>query len=150
MTAAPAVVELYYHHVPEGFDREVLEAYAARVVEACLVERGPHEAPLGQLERVEVSLVSDAVIGEVHGEFMDDPSATDVITFQHGEAFISTDTAARCGAEVGHATEREVGLYLTHALLHLNGHEDADAGERETMRVLQERILNVLWDRKSE
>ena len=95
---------------------------------------------------------TDAVGGDPYGggEFMDDPSATDVITFQHGEAFISTDTAARCGAEVGHATEREVGLYLTHALLHLNGHEDADAGERETMRVLQERILNVLWDRKSE
>lgn len=145
MTARLAVVELYFHHVPGGFDRVALERFAAGVVGPCLGQRGKHDAPLGALETVEVSLVSDEVIGGVHGEFMGDPGATDVITFQHGEAFISTDTALRCAAELGHAVEREVGLYLTHALLHLNGYEDAEAEEREEMRAVQERILDEVW-----
>ncbi len=40
-------------------------------------------------------LVSDAKICALHEEFMNEPSPTDVITFQHGEIVISAETAKR-------------------------------------------------------
>ena len=71
------------------------EVVAADALALCLASRGPGDAPLGELGEIEVSLVSDEDIARVHGEFMDDPTPTDVITFQHGEILVSLDTARR-------------------------------------------------------
>ena len=85
-------------------------------------------------------MVSDEVIAAVHAEFLDDPTATDVITFPHGEILISHDTARRCAQEHGHSLSGELFLYIVHGLLHLNGHLDGDAVDRDLMHRIQDEI----------
>ena len=95
-------------------------------------------------ETVEVSLLDDVMIGEVHGQYMDDPSPTDVITFPYdgtGEILISVETADLQAKEFGMTWEREMTLYLVHGILHLCGYEDTDEEGRERMNVLQTSLL---------
>jgi len=54
---------------------------------------------LTQIQEVEVSLVDDVTIADVHLRFMDIPGATDVITFDHGEIHISVETARQQAME---------------------------------------------------
>ena len=95
-------------------------------------------------DSVEVVLIDDAEIARVHGEFMDDPTPTDVITFPYGaagEVLVSVETAARQAAEFGQEFTRELALYLVHGLLHLCGYEDAtDEGGRRMVE-LQEALV---------
>ncbi|WP_166443064.1 rRNA maturation RNase YbeY [Phragmitibacter flavus] len=111
----------------------------------CLAQLKFPEAPLATLEEIEISLISDPAIADVHAQFLDDPTPTDVITFHHGEILISLDTAARQAQEHSHPYEREVALYLIHGLLHLAGWNDIDPEERRQMHQHQNRILDNLW-----
>jgi probable rRNA maturation factor len=95
---------------------------------------------LGKLEIVEVAIVSDRTIAQVHLQFMNLPDPTDVITFHHGEIVMSAETARRRAPEFGHSVEAEIALYTVHGLLHLNGFEDASSGGAARMRTLQHRI----------
>lgn len=140
--AAPPRVEIY-SHADDGdipLDRLALAAQAA--LPWCLERPGGEEAVLGGLVEVEVSLVDDATISEVHGEFMDDPTPTDVITFHHGEILVSLDTARREGPAHGNSTADETLLYIIHGLLHLNGHTDLRDPDRTAMHREQEAILD--------
>ncbi len=95
---------------------------------------------LKHLPEVEVTILSDRVIGQVHEEFMDIPGATDVITFEHGEIVMSAETARVYAAEHGHSVEEELALYTVHGLLHLNGFEDANPRDAARMHKVQDRI----------
>ncbi len=99
------------------------------------------DAPLSALEEVEISIISDGEIARVHGEFLGDPTPTDVITFHHGEILISADTAARQGAEHGQPRDHELALYLIHGLMHLAGWDDHESAEGAEMARHQEAIL---------
>ncbi len=99
------------------------------------------------LPEVEVALVSDRVIAQVHRRFLNIPGATDVITFAHGELVVSAATAARQARELGEIIEREVLRYIVHGLLHLNGHEDANPSAAAAMWRAQERIVEKVWPR---
>lgn len=114
---------------------------AERALPHCLEAAKELDAPLKQLEEVEVTFVSDRAIARVHADFLDDPTPTDVITFHHGEILISLDTAARQSAEYGQPYEHEAALYIIHGLLHLGGWDDHDPAEAAEMKNLQERIL---------
>lgn len=103
------------------------------------------QVPLAELAEVEVSVVSDASIAAVHGQFMDDPTPTDVITFHHGEILVSWDTARQRATEFDHPPLRELLLYVIHGLLHLNGHDDHDAEDRRRMHAIQDRVLASVW-----
>ncbi|MGB0993515.1 MAG: rRNA maturation RNase YbeY [Akkermansiaceae bacterium] len=103
------------------------------------------DSALSNLSEVEVSLVDDETIADVHMRFMDIPGATDVITFNHGEIHISVETARSQAEEYQHDFERELALYVIHGLLHLAGHEDASELGASTMAEHQERILSMLW-----
>jgi probable rRNA maturation factor len=93
------------------------------------------------LAEVEVTLVSDAKIAEVHKDFMDIPGATDVITFDHGEIVISAETAKANAAVYKRTYNEELARYVVHGLLHLNGYEDKEPAEHDRMHELQEEIL---------
>jgi len=110
---------------------------------------GPAQGGLGDLEEVEVSLIDDAEIARVHADFLEDPTPTDVITFQHGEILVSLETAAREAVARGEPVLREAALYVIHGLLHLNGHDDADPPARARMHAAQDRILEAVWPRDS-
>ena len=128
-------------HSSRPFDEEWLAKLARAALPACLAARGPGEAPLPDLDEVEINLVDDPTIDRVHRDFMGVEGATDVITFQHGEIVLSLDTAARQAAEHGSTFEHEVLLYTVHGLLHLNGHIDSDEECRAVMAREQERIV---------
>ena len=120
-----------------------------RIAEVALEECLPHSADgrfaLGNLEEVEVSIVSDRVIADVHRRFMNIRGATDVITFEHGEIIMSAQTARDYGASYGHSVDEELALYIIHGLLHLNGYEDETAKEAAAMGRVQDRILRACF-----
>ena len=130
------------HEVNLGLLREhsssALPAIIAR-------DTGPGSAVLKNLAEVEVSLVSNQEIARIHADFLDDPTETDVITFQHGELVISVDTAAREVENRAWPLERELLLYVIHGLLHLHGYLDAQPDEREEMHEVQNAIIDVVW-----
>ncbi len=139
-------LELYWHHSHLGIDQAQISARAPQAIAPCLAAPGPHSSdrPLGNLETVEISFVDDATITQIHADHLDDPTPTDVITFPHGEIFISLDTAAKAAPQHGQSATAETLLYLIHGLLHLNGHHDSDSEERTAMHAIQDRILASL------
>ncbi len=138
------VLELYNHQERQAVCLELWQELATQALPGVMSEARTSDAPLAGLDLVEVSLVSDEAIAQVHGEFMDDPTPTDVITFHHGEILISLDTARRQAEEIGEPYEREVLRYIVHGLLHLAGWDDRAEGERREMHAAQERILKTL------
>jgi len=127
-------------------DQEVIEGLLPSALEIILkLPEGPKDPCLTEQELIEISILSDKDIGEVHAQFLDDPSPTDVITFHHGEILASADTAAREAKQRGWPMERELLLYLIHGLLHLHGYDDHDPTERERMHRHQGEILDQLW-----
>ena len=64
-------IELFAHTDCDELDFEWLTVKAREALSHCLESAGPGEAPLPSLEKIEVSVVSDETIAEVHGRFMD-------------------------------------------------------------------------------
>jgi len=111
----------------------------------CINGAKASDAPLLSLSEIEISLVTDEEIAQVHADFLDDPTPTDVITFHHGEILVSLDTAKRQSIEHAESYDREVVLYMIHGLLHLGGWDDHEPNEREAMHKLQSRILDASY-----
>lgn len=129
------------------FDVEWLRQFAALALAECVRHSGDGLFALKGLPGVEVAVVSDAVIADVHRKFMNVPGATDVITFDHGELVLSADTAKRCAAEHGHGIVEELALYVVHGLLHLNGFDDLEPKARARMHRVQNRVWLGLRER---
>jgi len=89
---------------------------------------------------IEISLVSAETIGQVHADFLDDPSPTDVITFDHGEILVCPAVAREQGKAYRRTLEEEVLLYGIHGLLHLLGWTDKTPLKRAAMAKQQERV----------
>ena len=123
-----------------ALDRDELEQFAERALPLCLRERsgGPG---LTSLEEIQVLLISDPRISELHRRFIGIGGPTDVITFQHGEIFISVETARRQARAHRTSLAHELRLYLVHGLLHLQGFDDHSPAARRLMGSVQERIV---------
>lgn len=98
-----------------------------------------------------IVFVNDAEIAQVHADFMDDPSPTDVITFpaqpemkSAGEIIVSVDHARNRAAELGEPFSRELSLYLIHGWLHLAGYNDQTECDRAEMRNAEQKALAIL------
>jgi len=147
MSAVPEI-SVYNHQSAVDIASSLLirfESSAQRAIPKVLAVAKINDSALTQLNEVEVSLVDDTTIADVHMRFMDVPGATDVITFDHGEIHISVETAQSQASDFGNDFERELMLYVVHGLLHLAGHEDASDQGRDTMDELQQRVLNEVW-----
>ena len=72
---------------------------------------------------------------------MNERGPTDVITFQHGEIFISAEMARRNARRFGNSLVRELRLYIVHGLLHLQGFDDREPRKARKMEALQRKIL---------
>jgi probable rRNA maturation factor len=118
-----------------------LRDFAQSALAECLKQPGRKSGQLSRLEEVDVALVSDKRIAEIHRQFMNDPSPTDVITFQHGEIVVSVETAKRQAREFGTSLDHELRLYVAHGLLHLHGFDDKTAAGAAEMKHIQERIV---------
>ena len=121
-----------------ALDRAALERFARRALPLCARERG---RGLTSLEEIAVLLIADRKISALHHRFMQVEGPTDVITFQHGEIFISVETARR-QADAHHTSlDHELRLYLVHGLLHLHGFDDCVPAGRRRMQAVQEKIV---------
>ena len=124
-----------------NFDLEYVKSKVDVACQLC-VKESKESAPLKELESVEISIIDDKQIAKVHGEFMDDPSPTDVITFDYGEILVSAETALSNSEELQVSLENEVLLYIIHGMLHLGGYLDGSRAEFKEMKSLQEMILD--------
>jgi probable rRNA maturation factor len=141
MMAAIRTIYLYNRQRSIHFDLPWLKRFAPHALAQCEAYGLAPGAPLEGLEEIEVSILSDRSIAAVHTRFMDIAGPTDVITFEHGEIVLSAQTAARYAAEYGQRLEHELGLYIIHGLLHLNGHDDLAEPAASRMRALQFKVL---------
>ena len=118
-----------------------LETCAAGAVQDCLRLKTGKRTDLRKLREVFIWLISDRRMALLHRKFLEKMGSTDVLTFQHGEIFISVDTARRHARVFGNSLVRELKLYIVHGLLHLHGFDDQTPAEARKMRAAQEKIL---------
>ena len=96
-----------------------------------------------ELPEINVILISDRRMSQLHRRFLKIEGPTDVITFQHGEIFISVETARRQGRTFDSSTRNEIELYLVHGLLHLCGFDDKTSSGARLMRATQKGIARA-------
>jgi probable rRNA maturation factor len=122
-------------------DTTDLEKFAEKAAKICV--RLPQKQPtdLEHLREVSVLIVSDRKIASLHRRFMHQSGPTDVITFQHGEIFISAETARRNAGRFGNDLGRELQVCIVHGLLHLHGYDDRDQARARKMESTQREIL---------
>jgi probable rRNA maturation factor len=107
-----------------------------------------------RIAHVELALVDDATIQDVHRRFLGIDTPTDVLTFPFaepdeplsGQIVVSVETAARIGPVHGLTAEDEVLLYAIHGILHLCGYDDRTARDARRMRGRQEELLREALD----
>lgn len=108
-------------------------------------------------DEVAVHFVDTLTISQLHGQFFNDPSPTDCISFpideeeseqDHfrllGEIFICPATAIEFAKQHQENVHREVTLYIVHSLLHLMGYDDIDESDILEMRQAENRHMTQL------
>ncbi len=131
----------------------ILDSHAERFLGGC---------PPGELSLV---FLTDPALAKIHADFMGDPTATDVITFDGnpladlaGEICVSADTACNyVAAHLGRARGRahgapgqqapfaaELTLYVVHGWLHLAGYDDLQPAKKRRMRAAESRAMKLL------
>jgi len=104
-----------------------------------------------------VAFVDDPKIAQIHADFMDDPTPTDVITFpanaqmeSAGEIIVSVDHARSRATELNEPFSRELSLYLIHGWLHLAGYDDREEDDRSKMREAEQIALGIIDASKNQ
>jgi probable rRNA maturation factor len=94
----------------------------------------------------------------LHVEYMNEPGATDVLSFPMddvrvaepgekpvpgilGDVILCPQVAAAQGEAAGHGREAELELLLTHGVLHLLGHDHQQPDEHALMFGMQDDLL---------
>ena len=100
-----------------------------------------------------VRVIDDGEMAALHEKHLGEASTTDVMTFDLAEgtaargkamdadAHVCVDEAARRASELGHPVERELLLYVVHAMLHCLGHDDHDDESYARMHAFEDLIL---------
>ena len=89
-------------------------------------------------------------MASLHRQFLNQTGPTDVLTFQHGEIFISVETARRHARVFGNSLARELRLYIVHGLLHLHGFDDRERADTRKMERMQSQILTAVNAKKQK
>jgi probable rRNA maturation factor len=118
-----------------------LEKFAGNAAQNSLQLRQRERTDLRKLSEIFIELISDRRMALLHRKFLGQSGPTDVLTFQHGEIFISVDTARRHAHAFENSLLRELKLYIAHGLLHLHGFDDETPSESHKMKAAQEKIL---------
>jgi len=98
-----------------------------------------------------IVLVDEEFLCDLHLRYLDDPSPTDVITFDlgegpgpEGEVYVSVDRAREVSSARGTSLRRELALYVVHGVLHLCGFDDHTDHDRTEMRAAEGAVLESL------
>ena len=123
-------------------DVSALQTFAHKALRCCLSTRKTKRTELSALPNIFIWLISDRRISQLHQRFLGQTGVTDVLTFQHGEIFISVETARRHARSYGNSLTGELQLYIVHGLLHLHGFDDQTKAGARRMEKLQQKILS--------
>lgn len=105
-----------------------------------------------------VVFVDVATMTDLHVRWMDEPGPTDVLSFPMdeltpprddeqppegllGDVVICPEVAQRQAEQADHEVRLELGVLLTHGILHLLGYDHADPDDERLMFGLQRRLL---------
>jgi probable rRNA maturation factor len=103
-----------------------------------------------------VVLSDDDQLQRLNHQFLEIDAPTDVLSFPGGDTdpdsetlylgdvIISYERAAAQAAAGGHAVEAELQLLTVHGVLHLLGHDHAEAAEKTAMWAVQAQALEAL------
>jgi len=123
----------------------ISKPWLERLVRRALAAEGIEQAEIGIL------LVDDRRIAKLHADWFDDPTPTDVITFDlsagdvlGGDIAVSTETARRMARELGWTPRQEVAYYVVHGLLHLTGYDDHTPADRRAMRSRERAVMKAI------
>jgi probable rRNA maturation factor len=146
----PRSVEITVRHPSLSANRKALRT-AIATLDGC-PKRFNGGCPDGELS---VAILTDAELAMIHGDFLEDSSTTDVITFEGqpslgtaGEICISADAAAKYAATHKRAFSEELTLYLVHGWLHLAGYDDLRPEPKRAMRRAEKRAMSLLAERQ--
>ena len=119
-----------------------LQKFAVKALQNCLQLQKKKQTDLRKLRDIFVWLISDRRMSQLHRQFLGQTGPTDVLTFQHGEIFISVETAKQHSRVFANSLMHELQLYIVHGLLHLHGFDDRTPAGARKMKRMQERILS--------
>ena len=111
------------------------------------------------LSELSVIVVDEEAMAALHVQWMDEPGATDVMSFPMdelrpgkedeelpqgllGDIVLCPEVAAKQGAANGHSMDAELQLLTVHGVLHVLGYDHEDPEEEREMFGLQKRILD--------
>ena len=139
------VPEIIVHNLQRKISVNVaeLEKFAGNAVQHSLQLQRRQRTDLRKLSEIFIWLISDRRMALLHRKFLGQSGPTDVMTFQHGEIFISVDTARRHARAFENSLLRELKLYIVHGLLHLHGFDDQTPSQAHKMKAAQERMLRI-------
>lgn len=125
-----------------------------------LLERAANAALVHESEPLEsdlsILLTDDARLQQLNRDYLGIDAPTDVLSFPAsetdpetgsryvGDILISMPRAQAQAESAGHALESEVQLLVVHGVLHLLGHDHAEAEEKARMWKAQAEILESL------
>jgi probable rRNA maturation factor len=141
MTALDVSVRNLQRKIPVNIAE--LENFAAAAIRCCLRLHRRQRTELSKLRAVFVWLISDRRMASLHRKFMHQRGPTDVLTFQHGEIFISVETAKRHARAFRNSLASELCLYIAHGLLHLHGFDDRTPAAARKMKAMQKKIVRT-------
>ncbi|MEC9372219.1 MAG: rRNA maturation RNase YbeY [Planctomycetota bacterium] len=132
--------------------RAWLERSCAAAADAALREAGADPA---LAHDVRLSVVGDEAMTDLHTRWKDDPSTTDVLTFDLREdaapgepldvdIVVCADEAARQALRRNRRPEEELLLYFVHGMLHCLGHDDREERASQAMHACEDRILAAI------
>ncbi|RLD10009.1 rRNA maturation RNase YbeY [candidate division KSB1 bacterium] len=134
-------MEIKLHNFPEQLkgDQAQWTELSARIVQA--MELNP--------ESVQIIFTDDQTLQQMHARYLNDPSKTDVITFDlgedgaiEGEIYISIERAEDQAREFGVSPEEEVLRLIIHGLLHLKGYDDLEEEARTIMKAQENKFVD--------
>lgn len=116
-----------------------------------LVIRHSESPPAVAAGDLSVSFLTDPALARLHADYLDDPTTTDVITFEGDEALghagdicVSVDTALAYSKKHDVPFAEELTRYVIHGWLHLVGYDDLQPRKKRRMRAAEERALKLL------
>jgi probable rRNA maturation factor len=100
-------------------------------------------------DEVAIYFVTRKQISQIHGEFFQDPTPTDCITFpldekDLGEIFVCPAVAIEYAKKRELDPHNETALYIIHGLLHILGFDDLEEKARRTMRKKEKSCMRHL------
>ncbi len=138
-------LEISNRHPKLRIDRRAL-AKAINVLDAA-ADRFDGGCPAGELS---LAFLDDAELAGLHDDFLDDPTTTDVITFEGnpdfgvaGEVCVSVDTARSYARKHRRDFSEELPLYVVHGWLHLAGYDDLKPELKRSMRRAEARARKL-------